>query len=106
MPGREQRNYPRLNAALRVHELATSRTGLTDNLSLGGCFIHKSNEFDSLAIPSRIALKFDLPGISEEVIVFGLVKHQGRQGEGFGIQFKEIHKKSAYYTGKFMGSFL
>jgi hypothetical protein len=48
----------------------------------------------------------DLPRISEAVVVFGLVKHSGTQEEGFGIQFKEVHKKSAYYIGRYIGSFL
>jgi len=106
VPEKEQRNYPRFNTAIKVEDLATLRTGLTRNLSLGGCFIRKSPDFASLPIPSRISLKFDLPGITEAVVVFGLVKHTGEHEEGFGIQFKEVHKKSAYYIGKFIGSFL
>ena len=102
----EQRNYPRLNTALKVQDLATLKTGLTDNMSMGGCFIAKSPEFDALAIPSRIALKFEIPGINDTVVVFGLVKHVGQHGEGFGIQFQEVHRKSAYYIGNFMGNFL
>ena len=106
MTQHEQRSYPRLNTAVRVQDLATLRTGITRNISLGGCFIDKSPEFASLPIPSRISLKFDLPGITEAVVVFGLVMHDGRQEEGFGIQFKEVHKKSAYFIGKFIGCFL
>ena len=106
VPELEQRNYPRLNAAVTVRDLATSRRGVTGNLSLGGCFIRKSPEFASLPIPSRISLHLDLPGITETVVVFGLVIHTGGHEEGFGIQFKEVHKKSAYYIGRFIGSFL
>ena len=106
MPEKEQRNYPRFNTPVRVQDLATLRTGMTRNLSLGGCFIDKSPEFDSLPIPSRISLKFHMPGINEAVVIFGLVKHTGKHEEGYGIQFKEMHKKSVYYIGKFIGSFL
>ena len=70
MPDKEQRNYPRCNASVRVQDLATSRTALTLNLSLGGCFIEKSPEFDSLPIPSRISLQFHMPGINEAVVIF------------------------------------
>ena len=103
---KEHRNYPRLDTALKVQDLATLKIGLTHNLSLGGCFIKKSSAFDALSIPSRIALKFEIPGITQTVVVFGLVKHKGKHDEGFGIQFQEVHKKSAYYIGRFMGSFL
>jgi len=106
VPEKDQRNYPRFNTAVRVQDLATLRTGLTRNLSLGGCFIQKSPEFDSLPVPSRISLKLDIPGSAEAVVVFGLVKHTGVHDDGYGIQFKEVHKKSAYYIGKFIGSFL
>jgi hypothetical protein len=106
VPEHEQRNYPRLNTAVTVQELATSRTGVTGNLSLGGCFIRKSPAFALLPIPSRISLQFKLPGITETVVVFGVVIHTGGHDQGFGIQFKELHKKSAYYIGRFIGSFL
>lgn len=106
MPEQEQRNYPRFNTAVKVQDLATSRTGVTRNLSLGGCFIQKSPQFDALPIPSRISLKLDIPGITEGVVVFGLVKHAGKHEQGYGIQFKEVHKKSAYYIGRCIGNFL
>jgi hypothetical protein len=47
-----------------------------------------------------------MPGINEAVVIFGLVNHTGKHQEGYGIQFKEVHKKSAYYIAKFIGSFL
>jgi hypothetical protein len=95
-----------LYTAVTAQDLATSKTGVTRNLSLGGCFIQKSPEFASLPIPSRISLQLDLPGITETVVVFGVVKHTGRHGEGYGVQFKEVHKKSSYCIGKFIGTFL
>jgi hypothetical protein len=106
VPEHEQRNYPRLNTAVTVQDLATSRTGVTANLSLGGCFIRKSPAFALLPIPSRISLQLELPGISETVVVFGMVIHTGGHEEGFGVQFKELHKKSAYCIAKCIGTFL
>ena len=106
VPEKEQRNYPRFNTAVRVQDLATSRTGVTRNPSLGGCLINKSPEFDSLPVPSRISLKLDIPGSPEAVVIFGLVKHTGGHDDGYGIQFKEVHKKSAYYIGKCIGNFV
>ena len=102
----EKRNYPRFNSALQVMELSTLKTGWTKNLSLGGCFIEKSKEFNAIPLASKVTLKFEIPGVNDIVVIFGIVNHHGQQEEGFGIQFKEVDKKSAYYLGRFMGTFL
>ena len=102
----ERRNYFRFNAALQVMELSTLKTGLTKNLSLGGCFIEKSKEFNCIPLDSRVTLKFEIPGVNDIVVIFGVVNHHGQHEEGFGVQFKEVDKKSAYYIGRFMGTFL
>ena len=101
----DKRNYPRFDSVLQVMELSTLKTGWTRNLSLGGCFIEKSKEFNGLSLSSRVTLKFEIPGINDIVVIFGEVTHRGQQEEGFGIQFKEVDKKSAYYIGRFMGTF-
>jgi hypothetical protein len=100
----EKRNYPRFNTSIKVLELSTLKNGWTTNLSLGGCFIKKSKEFNSVPLASRLTLKFEIPGVNDIVVVFGVLKHHGEQG--FGIQFQEVHKKSAYYLGRFIGNFL
>lgn len=102
----EKRHYSRLNAAVKVQDFNTFKTGWTKNISLGGCLIEKSHEFDFLSIASRLTLKFEIPGISEPVLASGIVRHRGKHGEGFGIQFEAVDKTSAFYLGKFMGSFL
>ena len=102
----EKRNYPRFTTAINVLELTTLKTGLTTNISLGGCFIRKSKEFNSVPLDSRLTLKFEIPGVNDIVVVFGLLKHHGEHEEGFGVQFQEVHKKSAYYLGRFIGNFL
>ena len=103
----ERRNYPRFNTALKVMELSTLKTGWTKNLSLGGCFIEKSKEFNLVSKNSRVTLKFEIPGVNDIVVVFGVVRHHGQEKEeGCGIQFQEVHRKSAYYLGRFMGTFL
>lgn len=102
----EKRRYPRLNTAIKVQDFTTFKTGWTKNLSLGGCFIEKTDEFDSRPMASRLTLKFEIPGVIEPVLASGIVKHRGKQGEGFGIQFEAVDKTSAFYLGKFMGGFL
>ena len=102
----EKRHYPRLSAAVKVQDFTTFKTGWTRNLSLGGCLIERSDEFDFLSMASRLTLKFEIPGVKEPVLASGIVKHRGKHREGFGIQFEAVDKTSAYYLGKFMGSFL
>lgn len=46
---KEKRRYPRLNTAIKVRDLVTQKTGWTKNLSLGGCLIDESEEFDFFA---------------------------------------------------------
>lgn len=101
----EKRNYPRFNSSLQVMELSTLKTGLTTNVSLGGCFIQQSKDFSGLPLASRVTLKFEIPGVNDIVVIFGEVSHRGRNDNGFGIQFKEVDKKSAYYLGRYMGTF-
>ena len=102
----EKRSYPRLNTAVEVRDYTTFKTRWTKNLSLGGCLIERCEEYDSLSIASQIVLKFEIPGVNEAVLVSGVVKHKGKHREGFGIQFTSVDKKSAYYLGRFMGTFL
>jgi len=103
---REKRKYPRFNTVVKVQDLATLKTGRTKDLSLGGCLIKKSEGFDFLPMASRLTLKFEIPGVNELIVAFGIVRHGGKHGEGFGIQFEAVDKKSAYFIEKFMGTFL
>jgi len=73
----EKRHYPRLNAAVKVQDFTTYKTGWTRNLSLGGCLIERSDEFDLLSMASRLTLKFEIPGVSEPVLASWIVKTQG-----------------------------
>ena len=102
----EKRDYPRFTTSIKVLELTTLKNGQTTNLSLGGCFITKSKEFNAIPLASRLTLKFEIPGVNDIVVVFGVLKHHGEQEQGFGIQFQEVNKKSAYYLGRFIGNFL
>jgi hypothetical protein len=102
----EKRNYPRLDTTVKVKDFTTFKTRWTKNLSLGGCLIERCDELDSLSMVSQIVFKFEIPGVNEAVLASGIVKHTGKNREGFGIQFASVDKKSAYYLGKFMGAFL
>lgn len=95
-----------MNTAVTAQNLLTAAAGETCNLSLGGCFIRTSPAFAALPIPSRLSLQFHLPGIAEPAVVFGEVIHTGRHDEGFGVQFKVVHKKAAWYIETYIGTFL
>jgi hypothetical protein len=102
----EKRSYPRLNTAVEVRYYTTFKTRCTKNLSLGGCLIERCDELDLLSMASQIVLKFEIPGVKEAVLASGIVRHTGKHREGVGIQFASVDKKSAYYLGRFLGTFL
>ena len=102
----EKRSYPRFNTAVKVQDLTTHKTRWIKNLSLGGCLMEKAEEADFLPMASNLVLKLEIPGANEPVVAFGKVRHGGKSKEGYGIQFKEVHKQTAYYIERFMGVFL
>ena len=102
----EKRHCPRFSTAVKVQELTTHKTRWTRNLSLGGCLMEKSEEADFLPMTSNLALKLEIPGANESVVVLGTVRHEGKHSDGCGIQFEIVDKRSAYYIEKFMGVFL
>jgi hypothetical protein len=102
----EKRSHPRFVTSVRVQDVATLCTGLTKNISLGGCLVENTEGFHYLPVNTPLMLKFDIPGIAENIIIPGEIKHWGKEGDAFGVQFKEVDKKSAYYIGRFMGIFL
>lgn len=62
--------------------------------------------FHYLPVNTPLILTFAIPGVSEDIVISGEIKHWGNEGEGFGVQFTEVDKRSAYYLGRFMGIFL
>ena len=102
----EKRHYPRFSTAVKVQDLTTHKTRWTKNLSLGGCLMEKSEKSDFLPMASNLILKLEIPGANEPVVAFGKVRHEDEHNEGYGIQFKKVDKKTAYYMEKFMGVFL
>ncbi len=103
---KEKRRYPRFNVSVKIQDTATLKTGWTRDLSLGGCLIEKSGEFDFLPMASRMSLTLAIQGADEPVEVHGVVRHKGKNRDVFGIQFEDIDKKCAHYIEKFTGTFL
>jgi hypothetical protein len=102
----EKRSHPRFATSVRVQDVATLSTGRTKNISLGGCLVEHTEGFHYLLVNTPLMLKFDIPGLTEDIVISGEIRHWGKEGEAFGVQFTEVDKKSAYYLGRFMGIFL
>lgn len=103
---KDKRRYPRFNTSIKAQDVVTLKTGWTKNLSLGGCLIEKSEEFDFLPMASRLTLKLEIPGVNEVIKVQGIVRQKGKHREGFGIQFEAVDKESAYFIERYIGTFL
>jgi len=102
----EKRIHPRFATSVRVQDVATLYTGRTKNISLGGCLVENSEGFHYLPVNTPLVLTFDIPGVAENIIISGEIRHWGKEGEAFGVEFTEVDKRSAYYLGRFMGIFL
>jgi hypothetical protein len=102
----EKRSHPRFATSVKVQDVATLSTGRTKNISPGGCMVENTEGFHYLPVNTPLMLKLEIPGITENIVISGAIKHWGKEGEGFGVQFTEIDKRSAYYLGRFMGIFL
>lgn len=59
---KEKRRYPRFNVSVKIQDAATLKTGWTRDLSLGGCLIEKSGEFDFLPMASGCHLPLQYRG--------------------------------------------
>ncbi len=62
-------------------------SGLTKNISIGGCFVEKSEDSYLLPIDSTIPLFLEIPGGYAYIEIYGGIKHHGHAGNGMGIQF-------------------
>jgi hypothetical protein len=102
----EKRSHPRFVTSVKVQDVATLSTGRTKNISLGGCLVENTEGFHYLPVNTPLMLAFEIPGVAENIVISGEIRHWGKEGDGFGVQFKEVDKKSAYYLGRFMGIFL
>jgi hypothetical protein len=90
----EGRSHPRLPFGMKIVNTNSSEVGMIRDISLGGCFIHRSEKFDLLPVHSRVPLVIEIPGEDEheamQIEVEGKVMHHGKTGEGMGINFVMI----------------
>ena len=61
----EWRSHPRLPFGMKIVNTNSSEVGMIRDISLGGCFINRSENFDLLPVHSRLPLVLEIPGEDE-----------------------------------------
>ena len=84
----EKRKYQRIELAIRIASKDNRIRGSTRNLSVGGCFIEKSENFCLLPIGTRISFFLEIPGEYAYIEIDGVVRHHGKERDGMGICFE------------------
>jgi len=87
----EKRKEQRIELGIRIASKDNLIRGYTKNLSLGGCFIEKSEDFFLLPIGSRISFSLEIPGEYAYIEFDGVVRHHGKEGDGMGICFEKMN---------------
>lgn len=106
----EWRAHPRLEFGIRVENKDSSEVGIMRDISVGGCFIHKSQGFSLLPVNTRVPFAFEIPGEDEYEDIYieveGKVVHHGKAGEGMGINFMIIESSVANVINSFVKAYL
>ena len=106
----EWRIHPRLEFGLQVVNKNNGEVGMMKDISVGGCFIDRSEGFSLLPINSRFPLAFEIPGEDEYEDIYieveGKVVHHGKVEEGMGINFVMINSSAANVINKFVRAYL
>ncbi len=106
----EWRVHPRLEFGLKVINKDTDEVGITRDISVGGCFILKSQGLTVLPLNTRIPLAFEIPGKDEYEDVYieveGKVVHHGKNEEGMGIDFMLLPSSAANVINNFVKAYL
>jgi len=106
----EWRAHPRLEFGLKVVNKNNDEVGKMRDISVGGCFIEKSQGFNLLPVDVRIPLAFEIPGEDEYEDVYleveGKIVHHGKAGEGMGINFMMIESSVANVINGFVKAYL
>ena len=88
---REKRNQQRVALEVRIADKDNHISGFTKNISTGGCFMKKPEDFDLLPIGSKAPFFLEIPGGYAYTEIVGIVTHHGKNGDGMGICFKTTH---------------
>jgi len=106
----EWRVHPRLEFGIKVVNKNSGEVGMMRDISVGGCFIGKTEGFRLLPINTRVPLAFEIPGEEEYEDIYleveGKVIHHGKAGEGMGINFVMIESSAANVINSFVKAYL
>lgn len=84
----EKRKHQRIELGIRFASKDNRIRGSTRDISVGGCFIAKSENFCLLPIGSRISFFLEIPGDYAYLEIDGAVRHHGKEGDGMGVCFE------------------
>ena len=87
----EKRNHQRIELGIRIASKDNRIGGFTKDISVGGCFIEKTEDFHLLPIGSTIPFFLEIPGEYAYMEIEGVVKHHGKGGDGMGICFDKMN---------------
>lgn len=101
----ERRNHKRVELGIRIASKDSLIRGFTRDLSAGGCFIGKSEDFYLLPVGSKTSFFLEIPGEYAYVEIDGVVKHHGKEGDGMGICFESTNYGITYLIDQFIQSY-
>lgn len=106
----EWRAHPRLEFGIKVVNKDNNEVGMMRDISVGGCFINKSQEFNLIPINAKIPLAFEIPGEDEYEDIYieveGKVVHHGKTEEGVGVNFIMVESSAANVISGFVKAYL
>ena len=98
----KKRKHQRVKIEIRVASKDHCSRGFTRNVSVGGCFIKKSDDFNLLPIGSKVPLFLEIPGEYAYIEIDGVVKHHGEKEEGMGICFEATNRGTQSLIDRFL----
>ena len=97
----DKRRYQRLRFGFLVIEPHGQRQWMTENISLGGCFLET---VEKLSVGAKIRLIFQLPDSTRYIEALGEVKHFRK--EGMGIEFVDMKNEGKEDIERFIRDFI
>ena len=101
----KKRKHHRVKIEIRAASKDTRSRGFTRNVSAGGCFVEKSEDFNLLPIGSKVPLFLEIPGEYAYIEIDGIVKHHGKKKEGMGICFEPTNRGIQSLIDKFLQNY-
>ena len=101
----KKRKHQRVELEVRIADKDNRISGVTKNISAGGCFVETSEDFHLLPIGSTIPLFLEIPGGHAYIEIDGVIKHHGQEGNGMGIQFETPQRGISSLIDQFLKNY-